>query len=256
MKSFFRFFAVMAMFFAVSTLTAESSAADFLNQARKWRSPEKAETYAVLLGSINHLRRGSEPESWPISFRIIINKDSSTGQLVVGTDEAYLLRHRSGEKYRNFATSAGKSTVKLSRSGLKASDLVLGFIFYELEKELEKDSLGAGLIPCRVLLLYSKEHNESAKVWFMENGAIPVRAEFCRSGEKKPYRTIEIVKGDKFDGLYCATRIKASGPGWRTIVDFDREKSSCGILKSKDQKVMLPLDEVYGSHRKIMETEK
>jgi len=244
------FLMAAAVISAACTLAAAESAADFLNRARKWRTPAEQSIYAVLKGRIDHLRRGSEPESWPATFRIIINHDSSSGQLVAGTDEAYLLRHRRGEKYRNFATSVGKSTEKLSRAGVKASDLVLGFIFYDLEKELPEDSLGAGLIKCRVLQLKSQENRETVKVWFMKQEAIPLRAEFYNSGSGAPYRSIEIVRGDKFDGVYCATRIRVSGPGWRTIVDFDKAKSSCGILKSDAQTIILPLDRIYEEHRK------
>lgn len=227
--------------------TAAPSAAEFLQRARSWRTADGRSTYAILRGDMQHRRRGGgAPDLWPVTFRIVIDRDSSVGQLVIGSDESYLLRNRAGENYRNFATSVGKTTEKLDRAGIKASDLVMGFISYELVKELEPGSLGAGLIPCRILLL--KGPGEEAKVWFMKREAIPLKAEFYRNGESRAYRTIEISRGDKFDGVYCATQLKVSGPGWRTMVDFAKDRSSSGIRKEGGEPVIIDDKKIFAEH--------
>ena len=117
--------------------------------------------------------------------------------------------------------------VLLDKVGVRASDLTMGFLYYDLDKELPPATLSA-VVGCRVLLLKSPDGGEQVKVYLEKEHAFPLKAEFFRPGETRPYRTLETSGFTEKNGLYYARSLRIEGPGWRTRIEFDPEKAQLG----------------------------
>ena len=112
----------------------------------------------MLSGTLQH-RRGTLPvEKMSLYFAIIIQKNRSTGQLIFDGKEGYLLgqaKTRTGSS----VIPMQKSTALIDRTGVRASDLTLDFLYYDFELEEKERNLG-GFAVCRVLVLRSPDKKE------------------------------------------------------------------------------------------------
>ena len=217
MKNSFLLLAVLLLLTgSVRADEKELSARDFLARARR---SNPVETYAMLSGTLQHRRSGQPMEKMPIYFGIIIQKERSTGQLVLNDNEGYFLG-QSRAKSGSSVIPMQKSTVLLDRTGVRASDLTLDFLYYDFLKEEPETTLG-GFVVCRVLVLTSAKERETVKVFLSKAHYFPLRAEFFREGEKQPWRTLETGGFTKKNDLYYTRRLRLEGPGWRTRIEFD-----------------------------------
>lgn len=209
---------------AAAAGTAES-AEEFLQRAR---NPNVAATWAKLDGTLQHRRRGSELVTMPVYFGTIIQPDRVTAQLILDNDEVYII----GQSRDNRGASVipqSNSTAKLDSVGIKATDLTMGFLYYPLEQELERETI-SGMVECRVMMLTAPDKSESVKVWLSAEHAFPLRAEFYLPGEKTPQRTLETGGFTRRNDLYYVRTIRAEGPGWRTRIEFDADRAELGLF--------------------------
>ena len=206
-----------------AALRADESAEQFMNRAR---NPNSIATWAKLDGTLQHRRRGGNAVTMPIYFGTIIQPERMTAQLILDDDEAYII----GQTRDGLGASVipqGKSTAKLDNAGINASDLTLGFLYYPLVRELERETV-SGMVPCRVMLLEARDKSESVKVWISAEHGFPLKAEFYRPGEEKPVRTLETGGFTRRNDLYYVRTIRAEGPGWRTRIEFDADRAELG----------------------------
>lgn len=201
---------------------ADLSTEDFVAKVRASRS---VETYAKLTGELQHRRQNNKAYLFPLYVGLIIQQEQYTGQLII-SDEVYLIG-QGMESCTSTVLPMQKKTDKLDYVGLLASDLTLSFIYNPIVKEEEKSNL-RGIVPCRVIRFKSPERNEEIRVFIAENYFFPLKAEFFKSGEDKPYRVLEIVGFEQKNNLYYASKIRLEGPGWRTRIEFDTEKAELG----------------------------
>jgi len=211
----------------VQAFAAEVSSAAFLHQARH---PLSSGTYAKLSGVVQHRRRGAKVESFPIYFGVIIQQERFSGQLILD-DRDSLLIGQSRKDGTSAVTPLAGNVERLNRIGLRATDLTLGFIHGKFLKELPKTTLG--LAACRVMML-AGESGEEVKVYFAEEAAFPLKAEFFRKGEKTPFRTLESNGFTRKNDLYYARELNLEGPGWRTRVEFDPDSAELGPFDPKN----------------------
>ena len=215
-----------AFFAAAGSSAAETESAEaFLARARR---AQGVATYAMLEGSVQHRRRGSDPEEHPIYFGVILQADRITGELVIGGDEGYLI----GQSRRDGSASSvpmGSSTARLDRCGIRASDLTLGFLYGKFRHELPRETV-SGVVSCRVVELESPAEGAGAtvRIHIAEEAGFPLRAAFFRSGETTPFRTLEIGSFARKNDLYYAKSLRLEGPGWRTLVTFDPDRAELG----------------------------
>lgn len=196
---------------AEEALTAQA----FLARARR---PNPVDTFAMLSGRLQHRRTAAAPENISIYFGIIIQKARSTGQLILDNKEGYLLG-QTKEKNGSSVIPMQKSTALIDRTGVRASDLTLDFLYFDFEKEEKEETLG-GFVLCRVLVLVSPDKKERVKVYLSKSHYFPLKAEFFRPGEKEPWRTLETGGFTKKNDLYYIRRLRIEGPGWRTRIEF------------------------------------
>jgi len=213
------FFVLLCLFCfcAVGFGETELSSRAFLDRAR---NPNQADTFAMLGGTLQHRRASLPVEKMSIYFAVIIQKSRSTGQLIFDGREGYLLgqaKTRTGSS----VIPMQKSTALIDRTGVRASDLTLDFLYYDFEKEEEERKLG-GFVPCRVMKLCSPDKKETVRVFLSKSHYFPLRAEFFRSGEKEPWRILETGGFTQRNGLYYVRRLRIEGPGWRTRIEFDQ----------------------------------
>jgi len=208
--------------------------------ARARRTNDVA-TYAKLHGSLQHRRRGCETLTMPVYFGTIIHPDRTIGQLVLDNDEGYILSQaqNSGATTVKPMSKTGTSD-KLGYVGVRASDLVMSFLFCKVEKELESELL-RNMVHCRVFLLDDPEHKEKIKVWISSEHAFPLKAEFYRYGEDKRFRELEAGALTKKNDLYYVRRIRLEGPGWITRIDFDGDLAEIGLLGTPSPNIIIPL---------------
>ena len=226
---------------AWSAVCAEQPSAQMLLQ--RARDPKSASTYGKFYGSLQHRRRGQEPEEIPLYFGVIIGPKSSLGQIVVDNREAYTIRQTRDPGQEGTSVIYDRKTcVTLNRVGLRASDLTMSFLHYELVRELPETTLSA-VVSCRVLLLKSPDGKEYVKVYLEKEHAFPLKAEFFNSPEdKKPFRLMEANGFTKKNDLYYAKTLLIEGPGWRTKVEFFPDFVELGMYdKNNPVNVFLPV---------------
>ena len=202
----------------------KAPAADFLERARH---PQQRPTYAMLDGTLQHRRRGEEAMTVPLYFGVIIMPERTFGQLLVDGRESYILGQSRDARSDGTSVIRSAGCVLLDRVGVRASDLTMGFLYYDLVEELPEETLSA-VVGCRVLRLKSPDGRELAKVYFEKDNAFPLRAEFFHNGEDQPFRTLETGGFTEKNGLYYARSLRVEGPGWRTRIEFDPSKAQLG----------------------------
>lgn len=215
---------------AAMTMAAELPAAAFLERAR---NPNGQATYGMLDGTLQHRRRGEETLTIPIYFGVVIMPERTIGQLLVDGRESYILGQSRDARHDGTSVVHSPDCVLLDKVGVRASDLTMGFLYYDLEKELPNATLSA-VVRCRVMLLKSPDTGESVKVYLEINHAFPLKAEFFRPGEDCHFRTLETGGFTEKNGLYYAGSLRVEGPGWRTRIEFDPEKAQIGSYDKKN----------------------
>lgn len=211
---------------AAAAETAESAEA-FLARARR---AQGISTYAMLDGTVQHRRRGSDTEEYTIYFGVILQPERVTGELVIGGDEGYLVG-QSRTDGSGSTVPMGKSTARLDRCGIRASDLSMGFLYGKFLRELPRETV-SGVVACRVVELECPIDGAGAKVriHIAEEAGFPLRAAFFRAGEETPFRSLEISSFARKAELYYAKGLRLEGPGWRTLVTFDPDRARLGIF--------------------------
>ena len=201
-------------------------AAAFLTRAR---NPNQASTYAMLDGTLQHRRRNGEMLSVPLYFGLIITPERTFGQILVDGRESYILGQSRDARQEGTSVMHSPDCVLLDKVGVRASDLTMSFLYYDLVRELPETTLSA-IVRCRVLLLKSADGNELVKVYLEKEHAFPIKAEFFRPGADEPFRSVETGGFTEKNGLYYAGNLRIEGPGWRTRIEFDRGKAQLGFL--------------------------
>lgn len=211
---------------------------EFVARARRTNN---VATYARLYGTLQHRRRGQDTLSMPVYFGTIIHPDRTIGQLVLDQKEGYMLTQAQGSGMTIIKPMGDSAkSDKLGYVGVRASDLVMSFLFCKVEKEFDSELL-RGMIHCRVFLLDDPEHKEKIKVWISSEHAFPLKAEFYHYGEEKRFRELEASALTKKNDLYYVRRIRLEGPGWMTKIDFDGDQAEIDLLGNPAPNIFIPL---------------
>lgn len=223
-----RIFLIISCCLMTMVLLAEKkiSSLEFLALARR---PNSVDTFAMLSGTLQHRREGSAAVTMPIYFGIIIQKERSTGQLIFDNKEGYLLG-QSKKKGGSSVIPMQKGTDLIDSTGVRASDLTLDFLFHDFVREDEEETIG-GFVPCRVMVLSAPDKKEFVRVFLSKSHYFPLRAEFLKPGEKKPWRILETGGFTQKNDLYYIRRVRVEGPGWRTRIEF--KEAELGLFDPK-----------------------
>jgi len=228
MKIFFA--ALSALLFTALSASAEEtplskmSQDEFLKAARR---PPVRESWASMEGTLTHKRRGSEDIEAKIRMALLFTPMRTVAQLAVADGEIYNV----GQTYDASPDSTVVSLAKgpasgsslASKIGLRPQDITLAFLFWKANPELPRDSFKGQ--DCRLFVFDSPDASESAKAFLSANYCFPLKVEWTKSGEAKPYRTMEIDSFKKEKDFWLVDSLLLYGPGWKTKLDFSKTKA-------------------------------
>ena len=228
-------------FIMSAAMADDPSMEEFVELARGSTRRSNQATYAKLSGVLQHRRRGKDTLTMPIYFGTIIHPDRTIGQLVIDEKEGYILSQakRSGLTTVNPMGESARQD-KLGYVGVRASDLMMSFLFCKAEKEFDGELL-RGIVYCRVFQLDDPENKEKIKVWISKEHAFPLKAEFYRYGESKRFRELEAGTLTRKNDLYYVRHLRLEGSGWVTKIDFDSDKADIGVLPDPAPNIFIPL---------------
>jgi hypothetical protein len=226
------FIAVMIL---LSSITAgygaeKLSSLDFLNRVRQ---PSGRKTWSMLTGTLSHRRRDQKVESVSLYLGILFSRSRTLAQIVVNNSQAYMV----GQEYstENSSTTViphnktGYKKPMLPKFGLKPEDLTMSFIYWKFVQELKETSIKT--LNCRVFELISHDKTETVHIYISSAYFFPMKVEWLKAKTEKPYRTLQVSDFTKKDNIWLITRLKFYGPGWRSVIDFD--KINAGLSQDK-----------------------
>ena len=225
----------------MSAADVELPSLEFLNVARH---PHNRECWARLDGTVSHLRRGELPKETTLRLGILFTPKRTLTQMVIGGGEGYLVGQgfESGEEKTSIIPrrKGGYKDPVLAQFGLRPEDLALSFIFWTFLKELPRDSVKGH--DCRVFLLNAPAEpgrkEELVRVYLSAKYFFPLKVEWFREPEEKPYRTLEVSSFREVKEIWIPDSMGLYGPGWRTKVEFS--KADAGQKDTAPRDLFLP----------------
>lgn len=198
---------------------------DFLSMLRNGYKRNNGNTYAILDGQIEHVRRNTdEVMEYPISMGVIITPDKSMTQIVVDNNEGYMVGQSDTTSILPLHNPLEIPQSKLEKMGLNPADLAMSFVNYDLVNELPSTTIK--FVDSRVFVLKNPANDELVKIYVASDYFFTLKAEFFVNTQdmeqNKLNRTLEISSFKKLNGLYYVEKLDLYGPGWRTIVKFDQ----------------------------------
>ncbi len=201
----------------------------FLEEARR---PVKEESWAKLIGTVQHLRLDEDPDKEiDINFAIQFTPVFTLGQIILNNKGGYTVgQSLDRESERNTTISPlGKDTRQLfERVGIHPQDLTMSFLYWNFKKELAMEKFSS--LKCRVFILESLDKKEFVKVAISAEYFFPLKVQWFKTKSKKEYKSMEITSFDKDGDFAVVESLTLLGPGWRTEIEFDDTK----IALSKD----------------------
>lgn len=117
---------------------------------------------------------------------------------------------------------------------IKATDLSLAFMYWDLVNELEPERLGLSAHKCRVFRLSNPDADEEyARVWLSQEYLAPVKVEWRRgkiSGDAD--QLLEFKKFAEVNKVWVPTEIYLKNKTARIQVRFDKEKINANFSKT------------------------
>lgn len=231
MKKLFPVLVLLAVLVCGAAEKETLSAEMFLERARY---PETGRSMAALNGLMQYKKQGSAMETVPIYLGLLIEPGKTRGQLILNEEEGYwidqILRQSAAGgitiSVRPMRTRPEQS--RLLRYGLNPTDLTMGFLHYDLVRELPADRIKG--LPCRVMVLAAKG-GEAVRAYILRDYYFPLKVEFfadAASAEngRNMHRTLEVGSFRQKNGLYYAEVINLRGPDWRSRVTFQQAELS------------------------------
>ncbi|OGV37533.1 MAG: hypothetical protein A2020_14185 [Lentisphaerae bacterium GWF2_45_14] len=203
-------------------LSAEEylSSKSFLEKAR---NPVGKNYWVTMEGKAIHRRRDKDNSESPIYVALRMFPDRTAAQVIINGNEGYLL----GQKYEPgpestsvIAMEPKPAKSKLAEFGLRPQDLTMAFMFWDFDKELSSERIKG--YECRVLKLNSPSKDEYIHVYINSEYYFPLKVEWFRKSEDKPYRTGEFGSFRKHGDFWLVSSLLIYGPGWKTRIDFDK----------------------------------
>lgn len=203
------------------------SAEAFLNRARY---PQTGRSMAALDGIMQYKKQANPMERVPIYLGVLIEPGKTRGQLILNEEEGYWI----DQDLRPSAAGGMSISVRpmrphpeqsrLRKYGLNPTDLTMGFLHYDLVRELPSERIKG--LPARVMVLADK-NGEAVRAYILRDYFFPLKVEFYADAEsaargKDLLRTLEVGSFRKKNGLYYAEVINLRGPDWRSRVTFEK----------------------------------
>ena len=220
---FMKYFLVFTMFATlVSGQNAETTEA-FCNSLRQ---PPVTPAWAILEGKAEFRPKGEKTQREAISLRIHMTPAMLRAQLLFGDDERYLVQQVFADGLEGGSViteeKPGEGALSLAAVGLRANDLMLSFLYWDLVGELPSEKIGGSA--CRVLQL--KHENEVVHVWGSVEHRFPLQVHWYDAGRKDPKRTLRFTDFEALDEkrFWVVKSMTIRGLNWKTRVTFGESR--------------------------------
>jgi hypothetical protein len=143
--------------------------------------------------------------------------------------ESVKLHHNFGLKKKMDVLDDGrpKTGSNYEAIGIRPEDLSMSFLYWDFEREYERDSINVGLISCRVFKLANPDTlDEYAKVWISEKYLGPVKVEWYRGSEKDPFQSLEFAEFNEVNKVSVPAIIKMTNPKGDLQLFFDKRDAA------------------------------
>jgi len=194
----------------------ELSAKEFLHAVRQ---PFKQEAWGRFSGKVVHIGEAGKQRA---AIRIAISFSADTTEALVVLDEGntYRIRQEHGPNTTGRAEierPEKERGIGLFDVGIQPDDMTLGFLYWNLIKELPRDKFRRQ--PCRILALEHPDLTGHARVWFSAAEGFPLKVEWYHAGDKEPWRQLEF-KGAKRHrkDFWFVKEMRLEGENWKTQV--------------------------------------
>lgn len=214
---------------AAQAKPGELSAEEFLRAVRR---PFQQEAWGQFGGKV--VRMGPDGKT-RADIRIAITFGAKVTEALVVLDgrNAYTIRQNHG------SDSGGRAELKrpeheqgvgLFDLGIEPGDMTLGFMYWNLIKELPREDFRRQ--PCRILALEHPDLKGYARVWFSATEGFPLRVNWYHAGDQEPWRQLEF-KGAKRHrkDFWFVKEMRLDGKDWKTQVTLSEAE-----LYSMDEK--------------------
>jgi len=221
--------------FADTKLSSE----DFMKVVRQ---PRLSRAWAKLTGRVEHKRYEIEKEGEVVqpSMRakaniylgLLFNPDNIVGRVLFDDNELYGIGQVfasgiAGDTSEKLGCIKARTNKMEETYGISVSDLSLSFLYWDLVKEHEEDSVSG--FNCRVFELKNPQKKELVKVWVYPKWMAPLKAQWFKEGAESSYRQINFEKAKKVgEDMFMIERFLLKADSWYTKVtfnDFDVAKS-------------------------------
>lgn len=225
--------------FAEKKLSSE----DFMKVVRQ---PRLSHAWAKLNGRVQHKRYEIKKDDKVIQkamrtkaniyLGLLFNPDNMVGRVLFDDNELYgvgqvFASGIAGDTSEKIGCLKEKSNKMEEIYGISVADLSLSFLYWDLVKEHEKNSVSG--LTCRVFELKNDKNKEFVRVWIYPNWMAPLKAQWFKQGEKKHYRQINFEKAKKVgDDMYMIEEFVLESNSWYTKVTFN----DFSVSKSADKK--------------------
>lgn len=229
-----RLYVLLLLLASVLCMASEKTALSaevFLDRARY---PQTGRSMAALTGIMQYQKQGGAMERVPIYLGLLIEPGKTRGQLILNEEEGYWIDQvlrQSAEGGMTVAVRPMRTRPehsRLRRYGLNPTDLTMGFLYYDLVRELPADRVKG--LPARVMVL-ADQKREAVRAYILRDYFFPLKVEFYANADaaikgQNPLRTLEVGSFRKKNGLYYAEVINLRGQDWRSRVTFEQAELS------------------------------
>ena len=195
------------------------SAVEFLEAARE---PFQRDAWGRFAGTVIHVGARGKYKV-PMTLETLFSRESFRARVVLDNDNTYRLNGRhggSGADAVHLELPEDEKVPGLRDMGIEPEDVTMSFISWEFVRELPRESVRRQR--CRVMELKHPSDELRVRVFFSESYRFPLRVEWHRPQEEKPWRQLEL-KGVKkqTNGLWFMKTVILRGEGWKTQIRFD-----------------------------------
>ncbi len=199
---------------------ADLPAEEFLREVRR---PLRQDAWADIQGRLIYSADGKQIKG-DIRIRISFSPDSLHAQLILNGENVYgfeQVHDAPGSKSMKLDLPDTEVAPGLFSFGVRPEDLTFAFIYWDLVKELPRETFRRRR--CRVFeLAHPDPEKGTVRVWFSASRGFPLKAEWYRTGESAAWRQLELKGAKRHDRkLWFVKEARLEGKGWKTQVRFE-----------------------------------
>ncbi|MCF7790974.1 MAG: hypothetical protein K9L78_01090 [Victivallales bacterium] len=199
------------------------------------RASRPLNTWADMKGDIIQKRRIKDREykilKSKIKVGILFTKIQAVAMIKLtytGPDGTESEKYKVGQPYdgspSTVLTEDFQENSVIGDYGISPDDFTMTFLYWKLLDLKQNRTVSVKGLKCRVLTLANSEKTEYVKIFASIEYRYPLKVEWFKAEDEKPYRTMVIESFTRDGELGGPDKIIVTGPGWKTKIDFENVK--------------------------------